>query len=83
MRDGRFEEHRMPTGPIYEERAKLFRRLQSDERYKTAKSCIHCTDTADSFNRYVSTYCHLRQEHIAGYEDKLDLCKCCSDYEKR
>ena len=83
MRGGRVEEYGMPTGSTYEERAKLSGRLQSDERYKTAKSCIHCTDTADSFNRYVSTYCHLRQEHIAGYEDKLDLCKGCSDYEKR
>lgn len=83
MRDSRFEEYMMPAGPIYEERAKLFIRLQSDERYITAKSCVHCTDTADSFNRYVSTYCHLRQEHIAGYEDKLDLCKGCSDYERR
>ena len=73
----------MPTGPVYDKAAGLFRELQKDERYKFARSCKHSTDTADSFNRYVSTYCHVRQEHIAGFNDKLDRCKTCKLYKKR
>ena len=80
---GAYQEYPMPTGPIYDKEAKLFRELKNDERYKFARSCKHCTDTADSFNRYVSTYCHARQEHIAGFDDKLDRCKTCKLYEKR
>ena len=76
-------EYPAPTGSVYDERKKLFAKLQNDERYLKARSCVHCTDTADSFNRYVSTYCHLLQEHIAGYEDKLDACINCSDYKRR
>lgn len=54
---------------------------EDDEK---ARSCKHCTDTADSFNRYVSTYCHLRQEHIAGADkDLLDRCMACELYERR
>ena len=74
----------MPDGPYYRERAKLFRELRGDSRYQKARSCQHCTDTADSFNRYVSTYCHLRQEHIAGMDkDLLDRCMTCELYERR
>ena len=73
----------MPTGLVYEESAKLFGELQKDERYKLARSCKHCTNTADGFNRYVSTYCHARQEHIAGFDDKLDICQNCGLYEMR
>lgn len=60
-----FTTYPMPTGSYYSEQAKLHRALVRDERYQKAKSCKHCTDTADSFNRYVSTYCHLKQETIA------------------
>lgn len=80
----KFQTHQMPTGPVYDKRAKLFAALQKDERYHYAKSCKHCTDTADSFNRYVSTYCHIWQENIAGgLEDKLDLCAGCERYQAR
>ena len=49
-----------------------------------AHSCIWCNDTADSFNRYVSTYCHTRQENIYGLgNNKLDRCKTCEFYRKR
>lgn len=76
-------EYPMPTGSVYNERKRLFAKLQKDERYLKARSCVHCTDTADSFNRYVSTYCHLKQEHIAGYKDKLDACLNCPEYRGR
>ena len=74
----------MPDGPYYREKAQLVRKLRSDNRYQRAKECKHCTDTADSFGRYVSTYCHLRQEHIAGMDvDLLDRCMTCKLYERR
>lgn len=74
----------MPDGPHYCEMCKLRRQLQKDPRYQRARSCKHCTDTADSFNRYVSTYCHIRQENIAGMdEDMLDRCMTCEMYERR
>lgn len=74
----------MPDGLHYWQKAALHRKLCGDARYRQAKSCRHCTDTADSFNRYVSTYCHLRQEHIAGVgEDLLDRCMTCELYERR
>ena len=74
----------MPDGPHYRQQAALHRKLRGDARYQQAKSCQHCTDTADSFNRYVSTYCHLRQEHIAGMDtDLLDRCTTCELYERR
>ena len=34
-----------------------------------AVACAHCTDTADSHNRYVSTYCHKRNEQLLGFGD--------------
>lgn len=77
-----YQEYQMPIGPIYDQAAKLHAELLRDERYRFARSCKHCTDTGDSFNRYVSTYCHLRHEHIAGFDDKLDRCKTCEYYEK-
>lgn len=74
----------MPDGPHYREKGELHRQPQKDPRYQRAKSCKHCTDTADSFNRYVSTYCHIRQENIAGMdEDLLDRCMTCEMYERR
>lgn len=80
----KWQTYQMPTGPVYDRLAKLFGTLQKDERYHRAKSCKHCTDTADSFNRYMSTYCHVRQENIAGgLEDKLDRCKTCELYGRR
>lgn len=74
----------MPRGPYHSKLAALHRKLQGDARYQKARSCKHCTDTADSFNRYVSTYCHVRQENIAGIdEDLLDRCMTCELYERR
>lgn len=74
----------MPCGPHHSELAALHRKLRGDARYQKARSCKRCTDTADSFNRYVSTYCHLRQEHIAGADkDLLDRCMACELYERR
>lgn len=60
-------------------------RIKESARYKRARSCKHCTDTADSFGRYVSTYCHLRHEHMAGFgeADMLDRCFGCPDYQER
>lgn len=76
--------HPMPDGPHYRQKAALHRKLRGDARYRQAKSCRHCTDTADSFNRYVSTYCHLRQKNIAGMDgDLLDRCMACELYERR
>ena len=72
-----------PTGKIWDNIAKLFKELQKDERYLKAKSCKHCHDPADSFNRYVSTYCSKKQEHIAGFEDRLDGCCNCQFYARR
>lgn len=74
----------MPDGSHYRQKAALHRKLRGDARYQRAKSCQHCTDTADSFNRYVSTYCHVRRENIAGIdEDLLDRCATCELYERR
>lgn len=76
--------YKMLTGHFYDEKKRLLERLRTDERYHYARSCKHCTDTADSFNRYMSTHCHVRQENIAGgLEDKLDRCKTCGLYERR
>lgn len=72
----------MPCGAHLSELAALHRKLRGDARYQQARSCKHCTDTADSFNRYVSTYCHIRPENIAGMdEDLLDRCMTCELYE--
>lgn len=77
----KYQAYAMPTGRRYDEQKRLFEKLKVDERYRYARSCKHCTDTADSFNRYMSTYCHVRQENIAGgLEDKLDRCKTCELY---
>ncbi len=66
------------------ERDKLYGKYQRYECYCKAKSCKHCTDTEDSFGRYLSTYCHIRQEHIGGSEpDLLYRCMTCELYEKR
>lgn len=79
-----YQTYLMPDGPHYRRKAALHRKLRGDVRYQQAKSCQHCTDTADSFNRYVSTYCHVRQENIAGIdEDLLDRCMTCELYERR
>ena len=55
----------------------------NDSRYQFARSCVYCTDTADSANRYVSTFCHKRNEHINGFGDCFDECLGCSDYRPR
>lgn len=73
-----------PNTPNQYKRNKLYACYQKDERYRKAKSCQHCTDVADSFNRYLSTYCHIKHEHIAGTEpDLLDRCMNCKLYQKR
>ncbi len=74
----------MLDGSHYRQKAALHLKLRGDDRYQKARSCKHCTDTADSFNRYVSTYCHIRHENIAGMdEDLLDRCMTCELYERR
>ena len=71
-----------PHSEVAEKSQETLRVLQKTERY--ARSCKHCTDTADSFGRYVSTYCHLKQQHIAIHEnDELEECKVCKLYEKK
>ena len=67
-------------------RNKLLGEYRKTERYNRAKSCKHCTDIGDSFGRYLSTYCHIRQEHIAGSvnkPDNMDRCFDCELYKKR
>lgn len=67
-------------------RNKLLGEYRKTERYQKAKSCKHCTDTCDSFGRYLSTYCHIRQEHIAGSvhePDKMSRCFDCNLYEAK
>lgn len=79
-----YQTNPMPCGPHHRKLAALHRKLRGDARYQKAKSCRHCADTADSFNRYVSTYCHVRQENIADIgEDLLDRCMTCELYERR
>ena len=79
-----YQRYPRPEGQYYRQKAALLRKLRGDARYLKARSSKHCTDTADSFNRYVSTYCHLRQEHIAGMDkDMLDRCMTCELYERR
>ena len=79
-----FQTYPMPNGTEYREKGKRFRELRGDSRYQQARSCRHCTDTADSFGRYISTYCHLRQENITGMDkDLLDRCAACEHYERR
>lgn len=72
-----------PNTPKQDERNRLYARYQKDERYRKAKSCLYCSDTADSFNRHISTYCHIKQEHIGGFEpDLLDRCMTCELYKE-
>ena len=74
-----------PNTPKQDERNRLYARYQKDARYHHAQSCKHCTDLADSFGRYLSTYCHAKHEHIAGSigePDKMNRCINCELYEK-
>lgn len=73
------------TSECQRRRAKQAECIKNTDRYKRAKSCQHCTDTGDSLGRYVSTYCHLKHEHMAGFGDKdtLEQCFTCEDYQKR
>lgn len=61
------------------------KKVFESDRYKMAKSCQYCTDTGDSFDRYVSTYCHLKHEHMFGFsgKDTLSQCFTCKNYKKR
>lgn len=46
-----------------------------------ALTCRHCNRTGDSFGRYVSTYCHKRNEHIHGFKPKKPIpCGDCPNY---
>lgn len=82
--DMEFQTYPMPNGTEYRQKAKWFRELREDSRYQQARNCRYCTDTADCFGRYISTYCHLRQENIAGMgKDLLDRCAACKHYERR
>lgn len=75
-----------PKTETQKRRDKLLGEYRKTERYQRAKSCKHCTDLCDSFGRYLSTYCHIRQEHIAGSisePDKMARCFDCELYEKR
>ena len=79
-----YAKNKMPETPATRRAAAFFKRIRETERYKFARSCKHCTDTADSFNQYISTYCHLKQIHIAGFgKDDLESCRNCEYYEKR
>lgn len=52
--------------------------------YEKAISCTFCNNTADSFGRYVSTYCHKFHEHLAGFGDgTLSRCRDCPAYAPR
>lgn len=46
--------------------------------------CKYATQTADSFNKYVSVYCHKKNVHIHGFSNcDSNICKNCEMYEKR
>jgi len=83
MTSSRIADPQMPTGKIFDERGIFYGKVKEDPRYKFARSCVYCSDTADSLNRYVSTYCHLRHQHLAGFGDCLDECRGCMDYRPR
>lgn len=77
---------RPPETANQKKRNKLLAEYRGTDRYKRAKSCKHCNDLGDSFGRYLSTYCHIRQEHIAGSvgePDKMHRCFDCEFYERR
>lgn len=66
------------------ETQKAYAEVKKTDEYAKAKSCIHCTDTADSFNNYVSTYCHIDQTHMYGFgENTLSKCQTCKNYKRR
>ncbi len=74
-----------PKTENQKKRDKLLDTYRKTERYQRAKSCKHCNDLCDSFGRYLSTYCHIKQEHIAGVigeQDKMSRCLCCESYER-
>lgn len=55
-----------------------------EEAVAKAQLCKHSTATADSFNRFVSLYCHYKQENIYGLgNDKTEKCMECEAYERR
>ena len=46
--------------------------------------CKFITQTADSFGKYVSTYCHKKNVHIHGFKDSdPTICEKCQDYSKK
>lgn len=76
-----YEEYPMPTGKIYDDRAAMFRKLQTEEDYLFAKSCKHFGNSADSFNRCMACHCH----HDGGrvITDRLSDCHRCQNYAAR
>ena len=44
------------------------------------EQCKNCTQTGDSFGKYVSHYCHVKQIHIKGFGDKTYMCGNCKDF---
>lgn len=58
--------------------------IEGTKRHRFARSYKYCTDVADSFNRYVGTYCHLKQVQMVDVgTDRLDQCFTCESYERR
>ena len=80
-----YADYPMPTGPYWDKLKEQHDNLKKDPRYQYAKSCVYCTDTSDGFNRYISTYCHQKRVHMAGFGDKdcLDMCSGCAEYRRR
>lgn len=64
--------------------AKLLSSIKKTPEYGFAKTCVHCTDGADSFGHYTGTYCHLQQTHICDLDNNaLQQCGGCKNYERR
>ena len=54
------------------------------EAVAKAQLCKHIVVKADSFNRFVSLFCHYKQENIYGLgNDKMEECMECEAYERR
>ena len=80
-----YADYPKPTGPYFDKLKDQFKKIRFDERYAYAKSCAHCTDQVDSWNRWNCTYCHNYHKILVGFgdTDRLDMCKGCHEYLKR
>lgn len=79
-------EHKNPglSSELQRKNTANYAQIKNTPEYAHAKSCVHCTACGDSFNNYVSTYCHLHQRNIYGFgKNELKQCESCEDYRRR